>query len=139
MAKGYVNVDASKCCGCRMCELACSTAHSSDNTVNPKESRIRVLIEHRENVNQPQVCIQCEEHPCLAACPVGAISMDPELDIPIVDMEACIGCRACVKACPYGFMFFDEKHKKALKCDLCGGDPECVKSCGVKALSFETE
>jgi Fe-S-cluster-containing hydrogenase component 2 len=55
-----------------------------------------------------------------------------------VGKEACTGCRACVEACPYGVMFFDEDENFALKCDLCGGDPECVKNCAMGAIVLET-
>jgi carbon-monoxide dehydrogenase iron sulfur subunit len=43
----------------------------------------------------------------------------------------------CVRACPSGAMGFDKKEKLADKCDLCGGDPECVKHCFYGALEFK--
>lgn len=75
----------------------------------------------------------------MKACPVKpekAIRIDPVLGIPVIDEDLCIGCRACVKSCPYGLMFFDEKNKKAIKCDLCGGKPQCVEDCWMRALSY---
>lgn len=123
------------CSGCRLCELVCSDRHNP-NTTNPKRSRIRVEIEHRENRNQPRVCLQCEEHPCVEACPVEAIKIHSDLGIPVVSLDECTGCQACVSACPYGVMFFDAERSLALKCDLCGGDPECVKNCPQGAIVF---
>ena len=55
---------------------------------------------------------------------------------PTVDTEKCIGCRMCVSACPFGSMSFDETQRKVLKCDLCDGDPTCVKFCQHNALQY---
>jgi anaerobic carbon-monoxide dehydrogenase iron sulfur subunit len=129
----YIESIPQNCSGCRLCELCCSTRHNPELT-NPKKSRIRIEIEHRENRNVPRVCAQCPAHPCLESCPVEAIQLHSELRIPVVDPEVCSGCRACVEACPQGTMFFDEELSLALKCDLCGGDPECVKNCPMEAI-----
>ena len=43
-------------------------------------------------------CLGCGD--CVAACQFGAISMDPETGLPVVDEEKCTGCGACAKACP---------------------------------------
>lgn len=130
-----VHTHPEKCSGCRLCELVCSTQKNPGIT-NPKKSRIRIAIEHRENRNTPRMCIQCDDHPCLDACPVVAISLKGFQGIPVIDSEACTGCEACVPACPHGFMFFDPETRIALKCDLCGGDPECVKNCLQGAITF---
>jgi len=121
------------CSGCRLCELVCSDWHNP-NFTNPKKSRIQVDIEHRENKNNPRVCIQCAEYPCLEACPVEAIKIHPGLNIPTISMEECTGCQNCLDACPYGFMFFDPQQKVAIKCDLCDGNPECVQNCLQRAI-----
>jgi Fe-S-cluster-containing hydrogenase component 2 len=132
----HIKTLSENCSGCRLCELVCSDRHNPNRT-NPKRSRIRVAIEHRENKNQPRVCLQCEEHPCLEACPADAIKIQRDLGIPVVSPEECTGCQNCVSACPYGAMFFDAERNVALKCDLCGGDPECVKNCPMGAIVFE--
>jgi Fe-S-cluster-containing dehydrogenase component len=56
-----------------------------------------------------------------------------------IDYDKCIGCRMCVAACPFGAMNFDSVAKKVAKCDLCDGDPECVKFCFYKTLTFVDE
>jgi Fe-S-cluster-containing hydrogenase component 2 len=132
----YIKSIPANCSGCRLCELVCSDAHHP-NFTNPKRSRIRVKIEHRENQNTPRVCRQCEEHPCVDACPAKAIRIPLDLGIPVVSPEECTGCQDCVAACPAGVMYFDRERKVALKCDLCGGDPECVKNCPMGAIVFE--
>jgi Fe-S-cluster-containing hydrogenase component 2 len=69
-------------------------------------------------------------------CPVKAISQDEDLGRVYVDYEVCIGCRACVGVCPFGAMSFNAIDKKVLKCDLCDGDPQCVRFCEEKAVDF---
>jgi len=131
-----IEVIPEKCSGCRLCELVCSSKHNP-GWVNSKKARIRVQIEHRENKNEPRVCRQCPEHPCLESCPTEAIRLHASLGIPVIDLEPCTGCRSCEPACPYGVIFFDKEAEVALKCDLCGGDPECVKNCPQGAILFE--
>lgn len=47
----------------------------------------------------------------------------------LVDREKCIGCGKCIEACPGRIPFLHPGDKKAVICDLCDGDPECVKAC----------
>jgi Fe-S-cluster-containing dehydrogenase component len=42
----------------------------------------------------------------------------------------------CILACPFGAPSFDPIERVTMKCDLCGGDPECVKLCSSEALKF---
>jgi len=53
-----------------------------------------------------------------------------------VDYEKCTGCGNCVNVCPYGAVTVDPVTKKAIKCDLCGGNPECVKICPESVLQY---
>jgi Fe-S-cluster-containing dehydrogenase component len=84
----------------------------------------------------PMTCQQCDEPPCLAACPNEAIFRDEELDRVLINHQKCVGCRMCVSACPFGAMGFDEERGKSFKCDLCGGLPECVRVCTAGALMY---
>jgi len=106
--------------------LVCSFKH--EGKFNFTYSRVRILSDEINNVHIPLVCEHCGEHPCLDACPVEALYLDNKLGIVKVDRDKCIGCGNCVKACPYNGIFID-KNGKAVKCDLCDGDPECVKVC----------
>ena len=69
-------------------------------------------------------------------CPVKAISRNEELEKVVVDYDVCIGCRSCVSACPFGAMAFNPTDRKVFKCDLCDGDPQCVRFCEEKAVDF---
>jgi Fe-S-cluster-containing dehydrogenase component len=80
------------------------------------------------------VCFQCKNLPCGKACPVDAIAKGGE-GIVKVDYEACIGCGACVSACPFGVMM--SLPEKVVKCELCGGNPQCVKYCATAAIEYE--
>ena len=54
----------------------------------------------------------------------------------MVNADLCIGCRMCTVACPLGGITINYENGKSIKCDLCGGDPYCVKVCGYEALSY---
>ncbi len=123
------------CTGCRDCEIVCSLKHFG--VINPERSRIRVLRDVFEGFELPLVCLQCEDAPCMNSCRVEAFYVD-ERNAKIIDFEKCIACRRCIIACPFGVNFLDPVTKKPLKCDLCSGDPECVKFCSTGALRYIT-
>lgn len=133
MAK-VLMVDYEKCTGCRMCELVCSVKH--EGVSNPARSRIKIVKWEWEGRYIPMACQQCQSAPCMAVCPVKAISRDEELNRVVVDYDMCIGCRMCVAACPFGAMSFDTLASKVIKCDLCDGDPQCVRFCDTKAIQY---
>jgi carbon-monoxide dehydrogenase iron sulfur subunit len=127
-------IDYQKCTGCRLCELVCAVFH--DGISNPARSRIKVMKWEAEGLYIPMSCQQCQDAPCMNVCPVKAISRDEELGRVFVDYDVCIGCRACVAVCPFGAMNFNIKDKQVFKCDLCDGDPQCVRFCEEKAVDF---
>ena len=124
--------DMTKCTNCRMCEMACSLA--TTGAFAPTQSRIRVHVfgEHFKHV--PVTCFQCADAPCVKVCPASALLQGDGL-VRFVK-EACIGCRMCMLACPFGVISFDGEARVIAKCDTCSGDPECVRFCAYGALEF---
>ena len=98
-------INDEKCTGCRLCELVCSVMH--DGISNPSRSRIKVIKWEAEGLYIPMSCQQCQDAPCMNVSPVKAISRDEDLARVMVDYDVCIGCRACVSACPFGVMSFN--------------------------------
>lgn len=133
MAKALY-IDYQKCTGCRLCELVCAVSH--DGISNPTRSRIRVMKWEAEGLYIPMSCQQCQDAPCMNVCPVKAISREEQMGRVSVDYDACIGCRSCVSVCPFGAMNFNPIDKQVIKCDLCDGDPQCVRFCEEKAVDF---
>ena len=133
MAKALY-IDYQKCTGCRTCELVCAVQH--DGCSNPARSRIRVVKWEDQGLNIPMSCQQCQDAPCLNVCPVKAISKDDSLERVMVDYDICIGCRSCVGVCPFGAMNYNVIDKRVFKCDLCDGDPQCVRFCDVNAVDL---
>jgi Fe-S-cluster-containing dehydrogenase component len=151
-AQGIVIADATKCVGCRRCELACT--EFNDGKAAPSMARIKV----NRNLNfgsrgiqlgqngqgnwgngliVQDLCKQCPHPvPCANACPNDAITMKSPLNARVVDAEKCTGCRMCQRACPWEMMSFDEDRQKATKCFLCNGKPRCVEACPAEALIY---
>ncbi|HHW02583.1 MAG TPA: 4Fe-4S dicluster domain-containing protein [Thermoanaerobacterales bacterium] len=119
------------CVGCRACEIVCAARHYDE--FNPKRARIRVPFTH-PLPSPPKFCFQCKKPKCVEACSKGALVRDEVKDIIVYNKEKCYMCFKCVEACPFDGIFYDELNKEILKCDLCGGDPQCVKFCQKKAL-----
>ena len=114
------------CSGCRMCEIMCSISKSG--IANRYYARIRVVTSE-EGVHSPVICQQCEDPKCLEACPVPmAMSLNQDIGIVELDDTKCTDCLACVNACPFSAIQVSPEGK-ILKCDLCGGNPICVKYC----------
>ena len=138
----HVAVVPARCTGCRVCELVCSDAH--EGRFQPSKARIH-LVSFDETVQDvPIVCQQCADAPCMEACPQDAISRHPETTAVVVDHELCIQCGACVRACVIGGEAINPEDKLAirlddeaeipLKCDLCDGEPQCIRYCPTEAL-----
>lgn len=134
MAKGIV-ISPDKCTGCRTCELACSFI--KNDSFNPKDSAISVLSFDVAGLQVPMTCLQCDDPHCMTVCTVGAITKDSKTGIVEVDAEKCIGCKMCVSACPFGNMTYSSRHRRVIKCDLCEGNPQCVRLCPSDAIEYK--
>jgi anaerobic carbon-monoxide dehydrogenase iron sulfur subunit len=122
-------IDFGQCTECRRCMIACSLTKTGG--VRMGSSRIDIQSDWPE-VPEIRVCRfeDCAGHPCIASCPVSAIS-ESEGSV-LIDAETCIGCGSCVAVCPFHAIRIERGI--AFKCDFCGGDPECVKECVTGAL-----
>ncbi len=130
----FIMINPEKCTGCRTCEMACSLFNEKE--CSPSLSRIRVVRNEAVGDSFPVGCALCSKPVCVEVCPTGANSIDPEMGTGIINEEVCIGCKACVRACPFGAAGISYKTGKAYKCNLCGGDPKCVKHCPTKCLDY---
>ncbi len=129
-----LSIDISKCTGCRACEYACSFVHTG--AFNRWDSRITISHFLEDFIFIPSVCTQCEEAYCVKVCPTQALSKNRETGVVEFDPNRCIVCKQCIMACPWGSIKLNHTGREIIKCDLCGGDPECVKVCQAKALEY---
>ena len=134
-------LDQSRCIGCH----ACTTACKAENEVPLGVSRTYVkyvdvgVFPQARRAYQVTRCNQCEDAPCVAACPTSAMHRRSD-GIVDFDKSACIGCKACIAACPYDAIFINPEDHSAEKCNFCahridqGLEPACVTVCPVNAI-----
>ena len=158
-------IDLRRCIGCNACSLACK----QENSTGPGIFWSRTIVSEKGRYPKarmdylPLLCMHCENAPCVKACPTGATGK-MENGTVVVDQNKCIGCRACMIACPYdarsmalkatpyhgekGFTAFEEASKDdhqegtVEKCNFCadrvkaGQKPACVLTCTTRARIF---
>ncbi len=134
-------LDQTRCIGCH----ACTTACKSENAVPLGVTRTYVksvdvgLFPQVRRAFQVTRCNQCANPPCVTACPTAAMY---RRDDGIVDFDKsiCIGCKACMAACPYDAIFINPEDHSAEKCNFCaqrldiGLEPACVVVCPTEAI-----
>ena len=160
MAKPINLIDASKCIGCRGCQVACKQWNqlpATETTFNgsyenpPRLSPttwMRIKFREHENENggvdwlmAKQGCMHCSDAACMLACPAGAIYRT-EFDTVKVDEVKCIGCNYCAGVCPFQVIGFDRLANKARKCTFCldrleaGLKPACATACPTGSITF---
>ena len=140
--------DEERCMGCSACEIACKMEYQL-----PRGIRF-IIMRQAEDASLPNqkfrfsldLCRHCQDAPCIAACPSGAIEERAD-GIIVTKAESCTGCRLCLPACPYGVPGFqkrDDGKEIMRKCNLCaeridaGLDPACVRACPAGALRLES-
>jgi anaerobic carbon-monoxide dehydrogenase iron sulfur subunit len=138
--RGLIDVNLMLCSGCRLCEQACSVFH--EGRIWPEASRIAVYQFDPGPLDIPVLCHQCWDFPCIEACPEEpkVIRVDEKTGAVTIDQKRCVGakkCGACARACHHqSAIRFHPRTKKAINCDLCGGEPECARICPTGALSY---
>ena len=134
-------IDQDTCIGCHACTVACK----AENDV--PVGGFRTSVKYVEVGKFPSVkrsflvqrCNHCTDAPCVTICPVNALKKRPD-GIVDVDRDACIGCRACMQACPYDALYLNEDLGAVEKCHFCahrvekGLEPACVTVCPVGAI-----
>lgn len=134
-------IDQTKCIGCHACTTACKSENDVPVGVNRtyvKSVDVGVFPQVRRAF-QVTRCNQCEDAPCVSACPTKAMykRSDGVVDF---DKRACIGCKACIAACPYDAIFINPQDHSAEKCNFCahrldiGLEPACVTVCPTEAI-----
>ncbi|MBU1877746.1 MAG: 4Fe-4S dicluster domain-containing protein, partial [Chloroflexi bacterium] len=86
----HLDIKAETCTGCRICVSYCSFHH--EGAIWPARSRITITTESDEGPFIPNVCRQCDDAPCAAACPADAIARDRRTGAWVVDADRCTGC-----------------------------------------------
>jgi Fe-S-cluster-containing dehydrogenase component/formate-dependent nitrite reductase membrane component NrfD len=137
---GFV-IDHESCIGCHACTVACKAEN------NVPVGNFRTAVKYVEEGLFPDVrrmflvqrCNHCTKAPCVTICPVNALSKRPD-GIVDLDRDACIGCRACMQACPYDAIYLNEDLGAVEKCHYCAHrveknlEPACVIVCPVGAI-----
>ena len=126
-----ISATAEKCVGCGICEIVCSA--EKEKAFNPKIGRIR-WVRIQPIIDTALTCRLCETPPCVRSCPRDAL-IQQENGVIEVDETKCTGCGWCIQACDFGAIV-THPIKKVVICDLCNGDPVCVKYCPKDALEL---
>lgn len=155
-----LNLD--RCIGCYACVVACKMCHGTRPGVNYNAVN---TVEYGEGASAQRryiltMCMHCDDAPCAAVCPTGATYKTAEGPV-VIDYDKCIGCGACVDACPYGQRYLvvddetsyegsvapyeeesSERLKVAEKCTFCydrvkeGMAPMCTVHCPGQSRIF---
>jgi Fe-S-cluster-containing dehydrogenase component len=159
--------DSTLCVGCKACTVACRTANGThpesstedkmwDTPLDLDADTLTVIKAYSDGtgVNKDEEkdgyafikksCLHCVDPSCVSVCPVSAMKKDPDTGVIYHNPNACIGCRYCVAACPFGVPRFeyDKTFPRLRKCELCkdrrvqGKISACAEVCPTGATLY---
>ncbi len=155
MARLGMVIDMRSCVGCQACSAACSLENQTPYWSDKWRTRVKDIEKGvYPNTGRhlvPTICMHCEDPACMAVCPSKA-TFKNEDGFVLVDYDTCLGCKACMAACPYGARYVYDKediaearavygdsaqHQKVHidKCTFCqdriarGMEPACAATC----------
>lgn len=151
-------IDVAKCSGCYNCQLACKDEHCENDWMpyarpQPLTGQFWCKVSEHVQGTIPKVkihyiskmCAHCPDAPCMKVCPENAISKRED-GLVIIDPVKCSGCKACMSACPYDDIYFNEKLNIAQKCTGCAHlldngfkQPRCSEACPTDAMVYGDE
>jgi anaerobic dimethyl sulfoxide reductase subunit B (iron-sulfur subunit) len=142
MIRSTFVIDLARCTGCDACAIACKDRAGLPDDVDwlHVHSKEGGAYPHVRLTYRPVHCFHCADPACAAACPVDAIARQDDGHV-IIDEATCIGCGACVDACPFGAITLTSE-QIATKCDGCAAEtargerPVCVRACPLRALGW---
>jgi Fe-S-cluster-containing dehydrogenase component/formate-dependent nitrite reductase membrane component NrfD len=134
-------IDQRSCIGCHACTVACKEEHGVELGV------FRTWVKYIEQGTYPDTrryfsvlrCNHCDDAPCVEICPTQALYRRED-GIVDFDPQRCIGCKACMNACPYDALYIDPESDTAAKCNFCahrvdmGLKPSCEVVCPTEAI-----
>ena len=141
-------IDQERCIGCEACSVACRIENNSTEFWIKVETQggLEKDTPAGEYPNLtlnflPKLCNHCLNPPCAEACPADAF-LKQDYGPVVLYHDLCTGCKACIEACPYDVIIFNEKNNLPEKCNLCvhridkGLEPFCVICCEGQAIHF---
>ena len=134
-------IDNRKCIGCHACSVACKSENEVPLSVNRTWVKYVETGAYPNSTRHFQVtrCNHCANPPCVRICPTEAMYQRAD-GIVEFDNSVCIGCKACMQACPYDAIYIDPETHTAAKCHFCahrtdiGLEPACVVVCPEQAI-----
>ncbi len=143
MARFGMAIDTTRCVGCTDCVVACKTENQVPEgfcrdwvTTTTEGAFPDLRLEIRS-----ERCNHCDRPPCVTCCPTGASHVEPLGHVVLVTADRCIGCKACLAACPYDARYV-HPDGYADKCTFClhrvreGRLPACVAVCPTHCMHF---
>ncbi|MFA7282686.1 MAG: thiamine pyrophosphate-dependent enzyme [Sterolibacterium sp.] len=124
------------CDGCGECMTTCSAVKSVNGST--ALSRIQIVADPLKGTWELAMCRQCGDPRCVADCPAAALAKEEDGGLISWDAEKCVNCLLCTAGCVYAGIAFSADEGHVVKCDQCGGDPQCVKACPTQALQYLT-